>query len=1138
MSELSLTAALRDATALQSRASDPAISAWVSANAGSGKTHVLARRVIRLLMRGVLPGRVLCLTYTKAAAANMANRVLDELRRWVTLDDDALDVEIVKTDGGQPDAQRRARARRLFAQALETPGGLKIQTIHAFCGALLHAFPFEAGVPAGFGELEEAARQELLARVRAEVVLQGAGHPESELGQALALIIGETSDDGIDQLIAGLVGDPQALDATEADIAAAVGLDAPVASRDIERRLVEEALIAPGAWLGLGQALVLEGGNAARRGYALLAAAQAPEDARADAYADVFLKDDGEPYGDAQFGAAGVRARYPLLLAERERIAPLAKLLAAARAYERSRALLVLGRESVRRYERAKAARGVLDFADLITAARRLLASGASAWVHYKLDQGIDHVLLDEAQDTSPDQWEVIRPLVAEFFAGEGTRDDSRSLPRTLFVVGDEKQSIFSFQGADPRRFDTVRREFEAAAGARFAHIQLRHSFRSAPGILSAVDTVFAEPAAYAGLSAIAERPLHEAIHASLPAMVEMWEPEAPAEKMDVDAWQRPLDAPATDDPKGRLAKNIAGHIAARIREGFPLSGRHGARAARPGDFLILVRRRDSLFEAIIRELKQAHVAVAGADRLVVAEHIAVMDLMALGEALLSRDDELALAVVLKSPLFGLDDGDLMRLAPGRTGLLEEALLTRASEDPKWAAASRRLARLREEARRLRPFDFYARVLGRERGRAAMLARLGPEAADALDEMLALARAYESIEAPSLAGFLDFLRRGGAEAKRDMEAGRDEVRVMTVHGAKGLEAPYVILADTTSGPMTRRSAGLLKVETRTGRRVLLHAPSKRTDTASMAQARAEGDAAQQDEYRRLLYVALTRAETALVLCGADGAKKRPPDCWYDLVRGALGPEAIEHPATGFAGSVWRWRAGAPTAPMPAALAPVAEAEGAPAQEHDLAVALRRPVPGLAARPTLRPSLAGPVAVPPDGAAARALERGELLHRLMAALAPLPLNLRGEAGRRLLAVATDWPAEAREALLTESLAVLAVPELAELFGPGTLAEVALIGEVADGVSVNGRIDRLLVTPARVVLADFKTDRHVPHSAADLPPAHVRQVGLYARLLRKLYPDKEIGALLVYTAGPRVHGLDGAMLERAVEDVTAR
>ncbi|QIB33780.1 double-strand break repair helicase AddA [Ancylobacter pratisalsi] len=1142
MSVPSDSPALRAATDLQARASDPDISAWVSANAGSGKTHVLARRVIRLLMRGVEPGRILCLTYTKAAAANMANRVLGELRKWVTLDDAALDAEITRADGpgrgDQTPAQRRARARRLFALALETPGGLKIQTIHAFCGALLHAFPFEAGVPAGFGELEDATRLELLARVRADVVLEAAARPESGLGQALGLIIGETSDEGIDKMLAELVADPEALNASEAELAAAVGLAAPVASREIESRILDEALIARGAWEGLGAQLVSEGGNGARRGYALLAAAQAPEDSVADAYAGVFLKEDGSAYGDAQFGKAEIRTRYPMLLEERERLAPLGQLLAAARAFERSRAALALGREAATRYAHAKTARGVLDFADLIDAARRLLGSGASAWVHYKLDQGIDHVLLDEAQDTSPEQWQVIRPLVAEFLAGAGARDVPPDPARSLFVVGDEKQSIFSFQGADPRRFDEVRQELAAlAAQERFMHVKLKHSFRSAPGILEAVDEVFAPQDTHRGLSAEGGPPVHEPIHGALPALVEIWDTERPEARPDEDGWERPLDAPPTDDPKGRLALKIATHIAARIDEGFPVTGRHGTRPARAGDFLILVRRRDGLFEAIIRELKRARVDVAGADRLVVAEHIAVLDLMALADALLMREDELALASALKSPLFGFDDDDLMKLAPERTGLLEDTLRARADENPKWRAAVERLDRLRPEAMSLRPFDFYARVLGRERGRAAMLARLGPEAADALDEMLALARAYENVEPASLPGFIAFLRRGGAQAKRDMEDGRDQVRVMTVHGAKGLEAPYVILADTTSGPSTRRPSGLLRVE-RAGRRLALHVRSKALDTPAMAEARQRADDAIKDEYRRLLYVALTRAETALVLCGAEGKISAPADCWYALVRGALQGEAVERPATGFDGTILQWRPR--TGEAGAASPPPAPPELVDREtERALADHLMQPVVDRTPGRRLRPSTARPRVTVKDTGSREdaALRRGEWLHRLLAALAPLSPAHRADAGRRFLAAASDLDEEARETLLAEARGVLALPGLADLFAENGRAEVSLVGTLDDGTTVSGRIDRLCVEPGRVVIADFKTDRQVPRQPEAIPAEHLRQLGLYVRLLRKLFPDKEITPLLVYTAAPLSHTPHAAALERAVESVTS-
>ncbi|GAB4069406.1 double-strand break repair helicase AddA [Ancylobacter sonchi] len=1114
------SAALGAATALQTQASDPGLSVWVSANAGAGKTHVLARRVIRLLLRGVPPGRILCLTYTKAAAANMANRVLSILRDWAVMEDGALDRAIVATDGGDP-APLRARARSLFALALETPGGLKIQTIHAFCGHLLRAFPFEAGVPAGFRSLEDAQRLELLALVRARIVQQAAGGPDTELGRAFALIIGELADSGLDELLAALLDAPDALEAGAADLARLAGLDPVEPSAAIARRIVEDALIPRGAWQGMGEALLAAGGHAAKRGAALLHAAQAPDDEAADRYAQVFLKDDGGAYADAYLGKAEVRAAFPALTAERDRIARLGPRLAAARAVEKSLAALELGRAARALYEAEKAARGMLDFADLVTAARRLLGSGASAWVHYKLDRGIDHVLLDEAQDTSPEQWEVIQPLVMEFFAGEGAREEAPDAPRTLFVVGDEKQSIFSFQGADPSRFDAMRAEFarHAPEGA-FAHVKLQHSFRSAPGILAAVDEVFSRAEAYRGLTAVAERTVHVPIHAQLPARVEIWEPEAPGEAVEVDAWQRPLDAPRHDDPVSRLADKIAAHIAALISNGAPVEDRGGPRSARAGDFLVLVRRRGALFEAVIRALKQAGVAVAGADRLVVAEHIAVMDLVALGEALLSPDDELSLASALKSPLFGFDDDDLIALLPDRAARLIDELARRAEEKPHWRAAVERLDRLRPEAASLRPFDFYARVLGRERGRALMLARLGPEAADALDEMLAIARAYEGAEAPSLAGFLAFLRGGQAQAKRDMEAGRDQVRVMTVHGAKGLEAPYVLLADTTSGPQKSPRGGLLVGRRGDGGRAFLVAPRKGEDTPAMGLLRQQAEAGLMDEYRRLLYVALTRAESALVLCGADGKRRRPADCWYDVVRGALEAQAVPVPAVGFEGMVLRWRA-APEPERAAAAVAVAPPDDA-AAEAALARRLALPAATEAARSRLRPSQASPIATPEQR---ENVARGALLHRLFAALAPLPAEQRASAGLRLLAIADAGDGET---LLAEALATLAMPELAALFAPEGRAEVDIAGTLADGTLVSGRIDRLVVLPERVLVADFKTDRRVPGSLAALPRAHVDQIAAYAGLLARLYPGRRIEPLLVYTAGPRVWALAEARL----------
>ncbi|WP_164738516.1 double-strand break repair helicase AddA [Aquabacter cavernae] len=1149
------TGPLAEASRRQGEASAPGSSAWVSANAGSGKTHVLAQRVIRLMLAGTPPGRILCLTYTKAAAANMANRVLSILGRWVALDDAALDAELARMEGNPPDRTARERARRLFAAALETPGGLKIQTIHAFCGGLLHRFPFEAGVAAGFRELDEAGRLDLMARIRADLVVEAAQAPRSPLGRALSRLMEERSDAGLDALLEAAVAMradilPLADDAAgmRARLARVLGLDAGEDRASVEARILAGGPLPRALW-GQAATLLLSGSQSDQDLGTALAEANTVDDPRAAlaAYLSVFLTDKGQPRSAARFVTKPVRARAPDMAErlddEKAHVADLVERLRACVILERSEAALTLAGLCAARYEAAKAERGLLDFDDLIARTAGLLDRVPASFVHLKLDRGIDHVLVDEAQDTSPAQWEVVQGLISDFFAGEGARG---TLSRTLFVVGDEKQSIFSFQGADPRAFGAMHGKVARAAGREaFRDVSLPHSFRSAPGVLEAVDKVFASAEAHAGLVAEGAPPPHAAIRADAPALIEIWPTVTPAPRPKTDDWRRPLDEVPVDDPVNILARRIAAFVQWGIRERLAIPSR-GGRPMQARDVMVLVRRRGKLFEAVIRALKGASgVEVAGADRLVVADHIAALDLMALGDALLSPDDDLALAAVLKSPLFGLTDDDLLDLCPNRDRRLRAVL----RGEPRFSEMADRLERWEAEARALRPFDFYARVLGRDGGRRAMLARLGPEAGDVLDEFMALARAYESSEPASLPGFLAFLRRGGAETKRDMESGRDEVRVMTVHGAKGLEAPIVILADTVDAPRPRLPGGLMGVADADGTLVPVLASRKEEDPPAMAEARAVSAAREAEEYRRLLYVALTRAEDAILVCGAEtrlpGADKphaRAEGCWYDLVRDALAREAVEVQAGYAEGPVLRWRRAEAFAPSSTRLAALTVA---PPQALPLG-ALDVPAPRLRLRPS-RASHAGGTA----GAGARTSlpaadlppsVRGDLIHRLLAGLPDLPVAEREAAGLRLLRqAAPGLPGDLEQALLGEAMGVIGHRALAHLFGAGSRAEVPVTGawRTEDGraVEVAGRMDRIVRLPDRLVIADFKTDR-VPSASGDaVSRVYELQLGLYAAALRRAFSGLSIEAILVYTRGPAIHEIPASRLAAASREAEA-
>jgi ATP-dependent helicase/nuclease subunit A len=1133
-----------DHTLRQHRASDPAVSAWVSANAGAGKTHVLAQRVKRLLLAGVEPGRILCLTFTKAAAANMANRVLGDLAGWATLGDAELDRALAEAGAERPDPETRAAARRAFARALETPGGLKIQTIHAFCDALLHQFPFEAGVPAGFEVMDEPKSAELFATARNAVVREAAGAPDGAIGGAFACVSQALAEDGFDELLREAVGARARLDRTlsRPDEAPALGarlrrlfgLADDASFEAIDARTLAAADLPPERWADAAVALRSTGSKTDEKRAALLDLARAETDpaGRAAAYRAAYLKADGEPLAESSVCTKAFAKQFPDLCgrlhADLKLVYGLLGEIKALRVVERSVALLVLARAVADRIDATKAEAGLLDFADLVTAAARLLPGERGAWVRWKLDRGVDHVLVDEAQDTSPEQWAVVEALTEEFFAGEG----ASAAERTVFAVGDDKQSIFSFQGADPRMFAEMRERFAAraaGAGRGFAAEVLQLSFRSSAPVLDAVDRVFSRPEVRAGVTASGEVPPHVSAKLAAPGEILFWPVAEKAAKREVEAWDHPFDEPLKHDPKVKLAERLARRIKAWIgRE--PVQDKGGPRPMRAGDVLVLVRRRGPLFEAIIRALKQAGVPVAGADRLVLVEHVAVMDLLALGDCVLLPEDDLSFATLLKSPLIGLGEDDLFELAYERKGPLYAALRRRAHERPAWRAAWDRFAEWRRRADLARPYEFFARVLGADGARRAFTARLGAEALDPLDEFLARALDHEQRHVPALQGFLAWMRETAVEVKREMEQGRDEVRVMTVHNAKGLEGKVVILPDTTGLPGVGQPLRLIDVDDPAGGPALVWSPSMKSDCGPLVAARPAAKEAQLAEYHRLLYVALTRAEERLVVCGVpDGTRNAPAEeSWYGIVEAAFRDDWAEERGEGDeAERVWR------RVPCPAV---AAQPEAAGATTPEPPAWLAGPPPSGPARPRV---LAPSAALDERETARRAgglarLEaraRGDLMHRLFQVLPDLPPERREAAAlayaeRRLPALAAGIAADVVRAL--------ALPGLAPFLASGSAAEVPITGEVEAGgkaVRVSGQIDRLAVTAEAIHVLDYKTG-----AAPERPPqAYVAQLALYAAVLRRIHPGRPVRAALLWTEVPRLDVIAEDELERALDSL---
>jgi ATP-dependent helicase/nuclease subunit A len=1210
----------------QLAASDPEVSAFVAASAGSGKTKLLTDRLLRLMLAGAKPERIQCLTFTKAAAAEMAVRLQRTLGKWVTLDDPQLD-KALHDLAIEPTPDLRQRARALFAHVLDLPGGMRIGTIHAFCQSLLRRFPLEATLSPHFQLVDERDAADALTEAR-ETMLAEASTEEKRA--ALRALAGLASAEQFGNHVRSLQADRQRLESalhvpdlpaaqrralgitgsTEAEILAAgvnwqAERDLREAARIVHRIGAKTCAERAGRmleWLGLDSETRAEKENWAQ-------------------WSAEFLTKEGKSRAPSGFVSKAVTDRHPdlaqVFLAEAERVIALIDDCRALAMADLSAALLTLAAPVLHAYTAHKQDSGLVDYDDLIGRTSALLVDPGAAWVLYKLDGGLDHLLLDEVQDTAPAQWKIAHAMTAEFFAGDGAREANR----TVFAVGDRKQSIYSFQGADADEFDRSRDLLErrvTSAGRAFRRTPLDVSFRSTQPVLSLVDAVFEDPVAAGGVVEAGETLKHHADRADCAGTVELW-PLAPLpDAVEPAPWEVAEANHNRHSAPQRLADTLAEWIRGQTSGDVMLESR--GRPLAPGDVLVLVRRRNDFARALVRALKTRGVPVAGLDRLVLTEQPAVQDLMALADALLLPQDDLNFACLLTSPLGGLDDDDLMALAVNRGGALSEALRTRAHERPPWQRAWDFFAALLARADYVSPYALFAEALGPLGGRARLFSRLGPEAAEPVDELLNAALSYARLHPPSLQGFLHWLRRSGAEVKREAEAAGNQVRVMTVHGAKGLQAPLVILPDTTALPPDEGPI-LWAEDPATRIAVPLFSPLRQFRCLAAQRVRDDLARRRLEEHNRLLYVALTRAEDRLVVCGWQPKNAPPEVCWYNLVaRGfdRLAPEQV--PFEGWDGTLARvsapQRAPVPTAqPFPH---PEPPRHSEPPRHPDLS---RHPEPSRHPDPVRYPDPARPLdpsghpdpsrhpepvrhseparhpqpvrhlreggdpsglgpdvreddelppwlggapdwhSIPPAAEAGRPgslapsrpegvelgtvpaaasplaersttgdrFLRGRLLHTLLQHLPEVPPADRAAAAQRWLErPGQGLTVEAATTLAAEALAILAHPDLAPAFAPGSRAEVPLTGLVGDSV-VGGLVDRLAVLPDQVLVVDFKTNRVAPEHADKTPAMYLRQMAAYRAVLRGVFPGREVRCALVWTRTARVAMLPDALLD---------
>ncbi|MCP4922843.1 MAG: double-strand break repair helicase AddA [bacterium] len=1080
----------------QLKARDPSVSVWVEASAGSGKTKLLIDRLLRLLLTGSPPGKILCITFTKAAASEMEERLLARLQDWAQSEDSFLKEELEAILGRSAQTEEENRARSLLLRVLDDPRGLKFQTLHAFCQSLLQSFPLEAELIPGFKVLDDTESRPLL-QLALQKVLES--QPQ-DMRRFLVRTMGTLPLENFVQTYVRAWGEG----ISSWEVSKDLNLDPGTSVKSLRENFCQGSSFPREHLLQAAKCLEEGGRTDLQRSQALSWWCQKTPDDRAEfalEYASNFLTKTKEIR--QRLVTAKLVEKSPELLeileTEAQRIQRWINQETTYQYAESSNKLMDLGQKVAQTYKALKEEKSVLDYDDLIACAANLLENRESApWVLYKLDGGVHHVLLDEAQDTSPAQWRIIKALTQEFFVGKTAQYHNR----TLFVVGDGKQSIYSFQGADVSVFRKMRAHFIQTAPQQWRQVQLNRSYRSSPAVLKVVDSAFEPEKVCKGVQE--RRVIHEAFREKAPGCVEVWplEKGEPEEGSNISG-----DVIASQ----KLANNIAQKLKHWIetREVFPSLGRPLA----PGDIMILVQRRNHFLYALIRALKNKGVPVAGVDRLQLSEQLAIQDLIALGRFLLMPSDDKSFFQILLGPLFRLGHQDLYEISARRGKQSLWQAFKDASQKNEYKLFQPVVMELLSLLGRVdysTPFEFFSSLLEAQQGRQRFLSVFGHSVSEILDAFLRMVAQHEAAHPASLQGFLHWFDQFSGVVKREISQSPDEVQVRTVHSAKGLQSPLVILPDSVRIPKVRDSLirhekGMAWMPPSKG-----HIPQTRY-IQSAHQERIE------QEYRRLLYVAMTRAENHLIVSGWSAKEDPEEGCWYDVVTRGL--NSLPNVQMGQEGD----------------LVFQENFEGVVVSENSANKKnppLHKPLPAWASQVFEDKPEEVPLQKQTTQPRIESLEKGSWIHLLLEHLPRVSASQRRALARRLLSP-SDVDAVSFELIYTEVSRLLENPTLQPLWASNARYEVPILGKL-EGISRNVRLDYLAVTSEHVHVVDYKTDATPASQIQQISSSYIQQMAEYVFLLEQLYPNHTIKASILWTHSGVLQDLPLSLVKRYSEE----
>ncbi len=1096
------------ASSQQESASNPAYSVWVEASAGTGKTKVLSDRVLRLLIAGTTPSRILCLTYTKAAAVNMKERIYRKLSSWAVAEDKDLENELKELYNNPlvmaENPSLKEMARTLFAKVLDAPQPIKIQTIHGFCEEILKKFPLEAGVSPYFEIMDDFTSQEILDSISQKMITQSDEQSDENIKSAVTFLTDNVKEYAFSEILQDIVSQRRSflkIFSLYPDVSAfltALRLkmnlkdEVPTQEKAVQRFVQN---IDKNTMMKCAEALMHGTDNNKTRAEILKKSLM---DFDLASYQSVFLNKDGGILG--RMATKDAAQFYPPLVLtmnnEALRLMDLNEELKSIKLYHTTEAIAYLAQKLIKEYSLYKKQRACLDYEDLIVLTRKLLENSENAaWVLYKLDGGIDHVLIDEAQDTSSDQWAIIKALTDEFFAGFGQTEKKR----TIFAVGDRKQSIYGFQGASPAQFDEMRRLYEKTV-PDFKTVHLDVSFRSTSAVLDMVNALFALDDAKKGV-ADETNVKHLPYRKGESGKIELWPIPESAQTID-SSWKLPIENMFEETAKTKLAEKIASKIQEMVSKGEVLESTGKPLTYR--DFMVLTKRRQPFMNEFIKACKLKGVPVTGLDRLKLLDDLPIKDLISLMRWRLFDQDDLSLAEVLKSPLFNLTDDDLFKLCYQKK---QKTLWERLKEEPEYKNVVIDLSELLHKTDYIRPLEFLNKVLVEMNGRKKFYSRFGFEAKDAIDEFMNLTATYEKTHIPSLQNFVSWLEVNDMEIKRELEQPTlNAVRLMTVHASKGLQAPIVILPDTTQLSPSKREASFVFDDD------LFYYPLNAGDYDVCANRAHEKNVQKElDEYRRLLYVALTRAEDRLYIAGFNNTKQENRDKnWYELCHETLSAIGKEDENRHF---VFESQQVVPVSSQ-------TNEKILNKVEKDESFAFQKALPENPLSKPYTPSDMDDTDLSPVASplldSGKFYKRGTLIHKLLQLLPAQDILKQKRFIKEYLQKETSFSPIEKKNLETEVLNVLDHKEFSFIFSKNSRAEVPVMG-ISDGKFISGQIDRLIVDEKakKVIVVDFKTNRPAASDIKDVPQAYITQLAVYKNLMKEIYKDMEVETYILWT-----------------------